>query len=172
MIVRWVVILTILGFVLAKAATALIPSDPPATDRSEPIVISAPPKPRGEPIGNGYASFTVRRAADNHYYAEGEVNGVKVRFIVDTGATSVVLTREDALRAGISGDDFNVTGRGAGGAVRLMPTTIARLSFGPLTADQVPALVAERDLPVSLLGQSYLARVGSVSISGDVMTLR
>jgi aspartyl protease family protein len=123
-------------------------------------------------IGNGLASVTIERASDNHFYADARVNGTNVRFLIDTGSSTVALTRADALRAGMGAGDFDATGIGAGGKVKLMPTTIGRLSIGPLSADNVPAVVAEDGLPVSLLGQSYLSRLGSVSISGDRMTLR
>jgi len=146
-------------------------------DRPTLIVEPDAPAPAGaapeqRPIASGPGSVTIERAADSHFYAEALVNGTPVRFIVDTGATSIVLTREDALRAGIGEGEYSATGLGAAGEVRLMPVTLARLAIGPLATDNVPAMVAEKDLPVSLLGQSYLRRLGTVSISGDRMVLR
>jgi aspartyl protease family protein len=153
-----------------KALSPAVPSSAPVATLEVAANDQMPSGP--ERIGNGYASVTIERAPDNHYYAEAQVNGASVRFIVDTGATSVVLTREDAQRAGLGTGDFTATGIGAGGQVKLMPVTIDRLAVGPLTADHVPAMVAEAGLPVSLLGQSYLSRVESVSISSDKMVLR
>ncbi|MDB5698499.1 MAG: hypothetical protein JWN69_1303 [Alphaproteobacteria bacterium] len=142
-------------------------AEPPLRSARSAVASSAP-----QPVGNGYASYKIKRSSDNHFYAEAQVNGALVRFLVDTGASSVVLTRDDAQRAGIGAGDFSTQAIGAGGPVRLMPTVIGRLALGPLEADNVPAMVAESGLPVSLLGQSYLARIGSVSIEGDVMALR
>lgn len=117
--------------------------------------------------------MTLERAADSHFHAEAMVNGERVRFIVDTGATSLVLTRADAQRAGIGAGDYSARGVGVGGAVRLMPVTVDRVALGPLAANNVPAMVAESEsLPVSLMGQSFLSRVGTVTISGDQMVLR
>lgn len=123
-------------------------------------------------IGNGIGAVTIDRAPDSHFYAEAQVNGVPVRFMVDTGASSVVLTREDALRAGIGAGDYSATGIGAGGTLALMPVRISRLALGPLVADNVPAMVAKDELPVSLLGQTFLSRASSMEISGDRLVLR
>jgi aspartyl protease family protein len=137
----------------------------------EPVrVDQAPPPQQG--VGNGYASVSIPRALDNHFYADAEVNGTTVRFLVDTGATSVLLAPQDAERAGIHGSDFSETGVGVGGEVQLMPATVSRLALGPLSASNVPVMVAKDKLSVSLLGQSYLARIGTVSITGDTMTLK
>ena len=122
-------------------------------------------------IGNGFASQELARAPDGHFYAEAQVNGVRIRFMVDTGATMVALTREDAQRAGVALGSQRATAMGAGGPVETVPATIDRLAIGALVARDVEAAVIE-DLPVSLLGQSFLAQVGSVEIEGDRMVLR
>lgn len=116
----------------------------------------------------------IKRAADAHFYVDAQVNGARIRMMVDTGASSVVLTRADALAAGIpaGAGEFSATGVTAGGAVALKPARIARIAVGTLAVNDVPAMVAESALPVSLLGQSYLARVRSVEIRGDRMILR
>ena len=151
----------------------------PSGDSARPEQAKAPieteysePAQTREPVGNGFASFAIDRAPDNHFYADAQVNGTTVRFLVDTGATGVVLTATDAQRAGIGGGNFTAVGIGAGGEVQMMPATAQRLALGPLNANNVPVMVAKDKLTISLLGQSYLSRVGTVSISGDRMTLK
>jgi aspartyl protease family protein len=122
--------------------------------------------------GNGVGSVQLERASDSHFYATAQVNGTPVRFLVDTGATSVVLTRADAQRAGLAGGEYSAWGITPSGRVRLMPVTIARFGLGPVSTEHVQAMVAEGGMPVSLLGQSYLARLRTVSIEGDRMVLR
>lgn len=153
----------------ALVASRVAPVPPPA-----PAPEAAAPEARGDApaVGNGLAGFVIERAPDNHFYAEAQVNGARLRFMVDTGASIIVLTRADAQRAGIAQGSYSARATGAGGEVRLMPTEIERLALGPLSAANVPAMVAEDGLPVSLLGQSFLARVGSVEIRGDRMILR
>ncbi|MBC2779182.1 retropepsin-like aspartic protease family protein [Parasphingopyxis marina] len=127
-----------------------------------------------ERAGNGSAEFSARRAPDGHFYADVRINGATSRMMIDTGASQVVLTRSDAQRAGIQArpGEFTATAQTAGGEIALKPVTIDRLALGPVDSRNVPALVAEADLPVSLLGQSFLERVGTVEISGDELRLR
>jgi len=130
------------------------------------------PKPEVQvQVGNGYVSQQLARSPDGHFYAEAMVNGARVRFMIDTGATFVALTREDAQRAGIMIGSDRAAAMGAGGAFEITPVTIDRIAIGALTATDVQGAVAD-ELSVSLLGQSFLSRVGTVEISGDRMVLR
>jgi aspartyl protease family protein len=135
-----------------------------------PAVETPAPQPEMQ-VGNGYVSQELVRNPDGHFYAEAQVNGAQIRFMIDTGATIVALTREDAQRAGIQFGSDRAMVRGVGGPVEVIPVTIDRLAIGSLTATQVEAAVAD-DLGVSLLGQSFLSRVGTVEIQGDRMVLR
>ena len=95
-------------------------------------------------------------------------------FIVDTGASSVALTQADAQRAGMfySANDFNQVGRGAGGDIALRPVTFDRIAVGSIEAQGVRGVVIGGDADMSLLGQSWLKRVGTVEIKGDRMVFR
>jgi aspartyl protease family protein len=115
---------------------------------------------------------SIQRAADSHFYVDAEVNGTTVHFLIDTGATAVVLAPADAQRVGIGGGEFTVIAKSAGGDIPLMPTIANRMAVGPLIANDIPVLVAKDKLSISLLGQSFLARIGTVSITGDTMMLR
>ena len=124
--------------------------------------------------GNGSVTFTSSRAPDGHFYADVRINGATSRMMIDTGASSVILSREDAQRAGIQArpGEFTAIARTAGGEIALKPVTIDRIALGSIDSRNVSAMVAESDLPVSLLGQSFLERVGTVEISGNEMRLR
>ena len=126
------------------------------------------------PAGNGSAQFTTTRAPDGHFYADVRINGATSRMLIDTGATSVILSRADAQRAGIQArpGEFTSIARTAGGEIGLKPVTIDRIALGSIDSRHVEAMVAETDLPVSLLGQSFLERVGTVEISGNELRLR
>ena len=140
-----------------------------------PRAVAEPAKPPVEApqmaVGNGFVAQELVRSPDGHFYADAQVNGAHVRFMIDTGATIVALTREDAQRAGIQFGSDRALVRGVGGPVEVIPVTIDRIAIGSLEASQVEAAVAD-DLGVSLLGQSFLARVGRVEIEGDRMVLR
>lgn len=169
----------------AIAFLALMPGGPrkPDVPRAANIVSAeaddaAPAQnlaaPRVENAGNGLAEVVLKRAADSHFYADAQVNGATIRFLVDSGASAVVLTRADAQAAGIGTQpgEFTARAMSANGEVKLKPVRLDRLAIGPVAATNIDAMVAENDLGVSLLGQSFLARVAKVEIAGEEMRLR
>lgn len=113
---------------------------------------SGPPTP-----GSG----AVAKGSDGHFWADAQVNGQNVRFLVDTGATAVALTPEDARRLGLRPQNLNygydITT--AGGSSRAAAVTLASISINGARVDNVQALVVSDGLDVSLLGMSYLGRL-------------
>jgi aspartyl protease family protein len=131
------------------------------------------PSPAADAGSAGPVETLLERSGNGHFYVHGEVNAQLVRFVVDTGATAVALTVEDARRLGIpfSPADFTVIGTGASGAVRGKPMTFNTVSVEGKEVRDVRGAVVE-GLDVSLLGQTYLSRIGGVEMSGDSMRLR
>lgn len=117
--------------------------------------------------------FAVRRQADGHYYITAEVNNAPVRFVVDTGASAIVLTREDAVRAGLDPEDLNFFGRAntANGVVRTAPVRLDQLVLGDVADYDVPAVVNAGEMKDSLLGMGYLERWGRIEISNGELIL-
>ena len=115
----------------------------------------------------------ITRAPNGHFYVPATVNGHLVRFMVDTGASMVALTTDDAKRIGedYSPDDFEVVGSGASGPVRGQDLRIDYVEIQGKRVSNVRAAVIE-GLDVSLLGQSYLSRMRSIEIVGDEMIIR
>lgn len=116
----------------------------------------------------------VSRADDGHYWAEADINGRAVRVLVDTGASVVALTRDDALRLGfmLESEDFDhtvVTANGEGRAARI---ELAHVAVAGARVERVQALVVERGLPASLLGMSYLGRLSRIEATPHSLTLR
>jgi aspartyl protease family protein len=122
-----------------------------------------------------HRAFEVRRGRDGHFHLTLEIeaaNGapaVPVHFILDTGATEMVLTRADAARLGFGEDRLSFTGiaRTANGTTRTAPVRLAVVRLGQATQTQVRALVNEGELHVSLLGMTYLSRFSRLEIAGD-----
>jgi len=119
-------------------------------------------------------TLELRRGRDGHFHARVEVNGAPLRFIVDTGASGVVLSRRDAARAGIDVGGLSFTGRAmtANGMVATAPVRLDALRFGGFVDRNVAADVNAGELDTSLLGMSYLDRFASIEIAGDRMILR
>ncbi|MGY9049515.1 hypothetical protein P775_28135 [Puniceibacterium antarcticum] len=113
------------------------------------------------------------RAPDGHYYVTLTLNGAPVRFVVDTGASGIVLTRDDALRAGLDlqGLAFYATAMTANGPVQTAPVEIAQMSLGPFSDSEVRAYVNDGEMDESLLGMTYLQRFKRLEISGGKMIL-
>lgn len=124
-------------------------------------------------ISTGEGRIEIRRRFDGHYHADMLVNGEPVEFIVDTGASSIVLSLADAERVGIPLDrlDFSSRARTANGEVRLATVRLAELRIGDIVDRNVRAVVNEGEIDVSLLGLDYLDRFKSVQIEGNVMVL-
>jgi aspartyl protease family protein len=121
----------------------------------------------------GEDKIELQRALDGHYYVTAQVNGAPVDFVVDTGATLIVLTRADAERAGLDTDELAFVGRAgtANGMVSTAPVRLNSLTIGPLEDRGIAASVNGGELDQSLLGMSYLERFSSVEISGGKMIL-
>ena len=113
------------------------------------------------------------RGPGGHYDATLEVNGTPVRFVVDTGATDVVLSHDDAERAGIDLDDLIYTGQAftANGPVNVAGVTLEEVRLGDFVDHDVRAAVTDGDLGGSLLGMRYLERFGRITIEGNRLVL-
>ncbi|APE43703.1 aspartyl protease [Sulfitobacter alexandrii] len=117
--------------------------------------------------------IVVPRARDSHYYLTLDINDAPIRFVVDTGATDLVLTRADARLAGIDLEtlNFHGTANTANGAVRTAFVRLEEVTLGPVTDRNVPAVVNEGDMRQSLLGMGYLQRWGRIEIANDELIL-
>ncbi len=112
------------------------------------------------------------RQPDGHFYTMANVNGGDVRFLVDTGASAIALTGADADALGISWDENELEkiGRGVSGDVYGKAVTLKSVQVGEIIVHDVQAAVIPEGLDVSLLGQSFLSKVGNVNIQEDQMT--
>lgn len=117
--------------------------------------------------------ITLPRARDGHYYLTLEINDAPVRFMIDTGASDLVLAARDAERVGLRPADLIFTGRArtANGDVRTAPVRLDRVEIGPRLDRDVRAFVTEGALDISLLGMGYLQRFARIEIERDKMTL-
>lgn len=115
----------------------------------------------------------VPRSFDGHYYLPMLVNGKPVTFLVDTGASQIVLSPRDAKRVGIDPDSLNFVGRAAtaNGLVRTAPVRLDSLELGPIADRNVSAWVNEGDMDRSLLGMDYLQHFSNIQFADGRMIL-
>ncbi|WP_238318691.1 retropepsin-like aspartic protease family protein [Pseudooceanicola atlanticus] len=118
--------------------------------------------------------ITVPQSPDGHYYLTAEVNGEPLRFMVDTGASDIVLTRADAARVGITEDDIVFSGRAlsANGEVRIAPVRLDSVALGPVVAQGVRAMVNDGEMRQSLMGMSYLQTFSKIEIGDGALLLK
>lgn len=119
-------------------------------------------------------AVVVMRSNDGHFGVRAEVDGESMALLVDTGATFVTLTRNDALDIGINPakQAFNVPIRTANGVTRAASVTVNRIAIGSIERRGVRALVAPAGtLDESLLGLSFLNTLSGYTISGDRLIL-
>ena len=134
---------------------------------------SAPTLSRTQTAASAGAS--IPKAADGHFWANGQVNGAgSVRFLVDTGATAVALTPADAQRLGIKAADLHFGSQvvTAAGATRAAPVKLASITVAGARLENVDALVIEKGLDTSLLGMTYLGRLTGFEATRQALILQ
>ncbi|UWQ20812.1 TIGR02281 family clan AA aspartic protease [Jannaschia sp. W003] len=124
--------------------------------------------------GDGGASVVeIPRSRDGHYHMVLDVNGAPLRFVVDTGASDLVLTSADAELAGVDMETLRFTGRAqtANGQVRTADVWLDAVALGGVVDRDVRAVVNEGEMQQSLLGMSYLQHFGRIEIENDRLRL-
>jgi aspartyl protease family protein len=149
----------------AITAQALALAPAATSDQASPAPVHR--KPSGRMV-------EIRAQGSGHYYATAAINGREIDTLVDTGATMVSLTYDDARRAGVSLRPSDFTGRvsTANGAARVAVVTLDRVEIGGILVRDVQATVSEPGrLATTLLGMSFLSRIGRVDMRQGVLLL-
>lgn len=119
-------------------------------------------------------TVSLERAANGHFQMRASINGIPITLTVDTGASAVVLTYDDAAAANIDVGrlSYNVSVKTANGSTNAAPVIVDHLQIGNIERDNVRALVSRPgDLSESLLGMSFLDRLSGYSVRGDRIIL-
>jgi aspartyl protease family protein len=124
---------------------------------------------------DGRPTVTLDKADNGHFEARIEVNGKPVRAVVDTGATSTVLTAEDARAAGIDADllRYTVPVSTANGATKAAAVRVSEIGIGGIVRrDKTILVAAPGTLATSLLGMDFIGSLSGFDVRGDRMILR
>ena len=136
---------------VGNGATAAAPAGPSASAQTEAASSAA-----------AYRTMTIQRGSNGHFNVEAEVDGRRMEFLVDTGASVIALRERDAARLGIhpAQREYTAPVSTANGIVRAAPVELNRVDVGSLTVRNVQALVLpDEALGQNLLGMSFLSRV-------------
>ena len=124
---------------------------------------------------SGQQILVVHKGVSGHFEAEVTIDGTPLRMLVDTGASSVVLSYEDAMRLGINPDNlvFSIDVSTANGRALAAPVTLRQVAIGPILRGTIRGMVTEQGrLEQSLLGMSFLETLGSIEITRDELRLK
>ena len=157
---------------VVQAKTAPSPAREPAADlskdadpaKAEPAAADPVAKPaRSQRAGrDSWGGVRIQADTYGHYHATAYINGDPVNVLVDTGATMIALTWDDARAAGLTvrDSDFTLRSSTANGMAKFAPVTLGSVRIGDITLFDVPAAVANRgQLTKTLLGMSFLGQV-------------
>jgi aspartyl protease family protein len=119
-------------------------------------------------------SVVFARANDGHFHVEALVDGTRVDFLVDTGASGIVLSPADARRLGFDPDqlDYSVWTSTANGSGRAATVTLGSIEIGQIRRADMRALVNQAEMEGSLLGMKFLDSLGGFTVEGDKLVLR
>ena len=123
----------------------------------------------------GYQEVVLSKMLNGHFEADVEVDGKSLRMLVDTGASAVTLSHEDAERLGLSPDRLTYSRRvlTANGEARAAPILLDTVAIGPIERQRVAALVAEKGrLDRSLLGMTFLSTLDLLQMKTNELRLR
>ncbi|MGI9493805.1 MAG: retropepsin-like aspartic protease family protein, partial [Geminicoccaceae bacterium] len=131
------------------------------------------PQPELQASG-GDREEVIRGSASGHFITDVHVNGTLIRFLIDTGATHIVLNEDDAKRRGLSGSRlrYNTAFKSANGTTFAAPVTLRDVRIGQLQLYDLDAYVNEGALDISLLGTSFLRQLRSYEVVRNRLVLR
>ena len=155
----------VMKFSIAPGSASALAQAAPAAPADAPAQVASPPSSQ---------AAQVVKAADGHYWAEAQVNGRWGHCLIDTGASAVALTRQDAERLGLDPaalvyDLPVVTANGQTHAARI---ELEDVSVAGARVTHVPAMVVKDGLSTSLLGMSYLGKLSRFEATPTSLVLR
>jgi aspartyl protease family protein len=134
-----------------------------------------PSRPQPSLNADGAKVLIIEKSASGHFEIDSAINGSDVSFLIDTGASSIVLTTLDAEKAGINRSDlaYSVPVSTANGMALAAPVRLDEIVIGDIIRRNLPALVApEGKLDQSLLGMDYLNTLSGFSVAADRLSLQ
>jgi aspartyl protease family protein len=157
-----------LGTVMAQMADRMTPALANTAKKAAPVEMAAAES------GSGRRSLSIPHNARGHFETEGRIDGQRIDFMVDTGASMIALNETSAARFGLrpSRGEYNATVTTANGTVKCARTRIAMIDVGGLVVRDVDAMVLpDEALSQNLLGLSFLSRLKRFEYANGMMVL-
>lgn len=147
----------------------------PSQENPAPQAVNEPAQIQPKPVQQSGSVVSIPKShRDGQFWTDARVNNGHVKFLIDTGASSVALTLNDAKKAGIRTRDlnYNVPVDTAGGRNMAAYVQLKSISVGAITLRNVKALVVPDGLNTSLLGMTYLGQLQKVEATPNALLLR
>ncbi|MBR1205626.1 MULTISPECIES: TIGR02281 family clan AA aspartic protease [unclassified Bradyrhizobium] len=167
-------ILLVIVLLMATAGAVVTYGDPDQIARARQNLTQIFGHSIAAPAAAPAPAVQIARSQGGEFAFRAKINGVSAPMVIDTGATSVVLTWETAKAIGLPTDmlEYNVDLETAGGHTKAARLTLDRLAVGKLVEKSVPALVVQRgQMKTNLLGMSFLDRLESWGVRSDTLSL-
>jgi clan AA aspartic protease (TIGR02281 family) len=159
------------GFAMIQGGDWLEPTAATSASKPSPALRAASATPRSD--GDGW-EYVVEAGAHGHFVLDALVDGVPLTFLVDTGASDIVLTLDDARALGFLPQtlEFSQRFRTANGEVRGAPVRLRELRIGQFSLYDLDASVNEAPLAISLLGMGFLEQLAGYEVDDGRLILR
>jgi aspartyl protease family protein len=162
-------VMVVLGTSMAQMADRMTAATPALANSAPRKAASA------ETVGQaGVRSLSIPRDPRGHFLTEGRIDGQRIGFMVDTGASLIALNETSAARFGLrpSRGDYNATVSTANGTIKAARTRIAMVDIGGLVVRDVDAMVLpDEALSENLLGLSFLSKLKRFEYANGQMVL-
>ncbi|MBV8918957.1 TIGR02281 family clan AA aspartic protease [Bradyrhizobium sp.] len=163
-----------LGTFMAQVAERMTPRPAAASTSASAATVGRSPAPAAAAVQAGFRSLSIPRDNRGHFLTEGRIDGQRISFMVDTGASVVALNESSAARFGLrpSAGDYNAAVATANGTVKAARTRLAMLDVGGLIVRDVEAMVLpDEALSENLLGLSFLSKLRRFEYANGRMVL-
>jgi aspartyl protease family protein len=158
-----------LGTFLAQMASKVAPA--PVSANAAGLAQAAPAVPQAR---SGLRTVSISRDARGHFATEGRIEGQRIDFMVDTGASVIALNETSAARFGLrpTPGQYNATVTTANGSIKAARTRLALVEVGGLVVRDVDAMVLpDEALSENLLGLSFLSKLRRFEYANGQMVL-
>lgn len=165
---------SVAAFVLIRDYTTLL--DPASTGSAAPS-IAGPPRAVASQLPDnaaGSSQMIIKAGSHGHFFVDAQIRNRPIRFLVDTGASFVTLSRPDAERLGFAVHqlDYSGTSHTANGTARFAPIVIDEIAIGDIIVRNVQASVIDSPMDGSLLGMTFLRELDGFEVRDDQLILR
>lgn len=124
-------------------------------------------------LKNGQNELVLTRSGDGHFYINLDINNHPIDFLVDTGASSIILSNNDGKKLGFDKEALKYwkSANTANGEILISPIILDQIKMGPISYSNVKAFISQKNMKKSLLGMSFINRFKKLEINQSKMTI-